>query len=247
MLSYKRPKAIFLIGPSGSGKSTFLQNYLSKPNYKIINSDIIYEGLLKSNNIPLQQIYYTPEQLSSAAKLQSQAVKLNNTMFSQYSQSKQDLIIDSTGASSKPLIEKYNILKANNYNILFLIVLTDPITSLHRNNLRPRKLNPNIILRNWRDVTKNIPEYKKIFPINSYIINNSPGVYQEINQYNLQPYLLNVPLGKTKTIKEQEKSSKEKMQVLEDINTNIKYINSIGESYFTKFDSLKIVLDIFNN
>ena len=218
-----KPKAIFLAGPAGSGKSTITKQLLPN-NYTGINVDDTYEELLKASGIGLKQKDFTPDQLSQAAKLMGQAQKATKEKYAQSLSEKHNLIIDGTGAASKPLLKKKQELEDLGYKTLMLMIYVSPLTSLERNQNRDRSLMPSIVLRTWRDVNKNIDLYKQEFGDNFILLNNnSEGSNQDFSLELLKPYLqASTASGKPKTPEEIAKSANEKEQINRDIESMVK-------------------------
>jgi predicted kinase len=225
------PKAIFLAGPAGSGKS-YISSQLLPNTFEVINSDDTYEELLKASGIGLKQKDFTPDQLSQAAKLQSQARKVTQDKLSQSIENKNNIVIDGTGAASGPVLKKKQQLEDLGYETLMLMIYVSPLTSLERNQKRDRSLMPGIILRTWRDVNKNIETYKQTFGSNFILINNNPkDANQEFNTNLLKPYIQSSSaLGKPKSPEEQAKSDADKAQLNKDIESMVNQL--------PKFDTL---------
>lgn len=218
-----KPKAIFLAGPAGSGKSTMTKQLLPS-SYQVINSDDTYEELLKASGIGLKQKDFTPDQLSQAAKLQAQARKVTQDKLAQSIESKNNIIIDGTGASSKPILTKKQQLEDLGYETLMLMIYVSPLTSLERNQNRDRSLMPGIVLRTWRDVNKNISTYKQAFGNNFILLNNDPeNANKEFSSELIEPFLqASTAVGKPKTPEEMAKSKAEKEQLNKDIESMVK-------------------------
>ncbi len=100
-----KPKAIFLAGPAGSGK-TFTSAQLIPKTLTVINVDDTYEELLKAAGLGMKIADFDQDQLSQAAKLMGQAQKATKEKYAQLSAAKQNIVIDGTGAASKPLLKK---------------------------------------------------------------------------------------------------------------------------------------------
>ena len=213
-----KPKAIFLAGPAGSGKSTITKQLLPN-NYTGINVDDTYEELLKASGIGLKQKDFNADQLSQAAKLMGQAQKATREKYAQSLSEKHNLIIDGTGAASKPLLKKKQELEDLGYETLMLMIYVSPLTSLERNQNRDRSLMPSIVLRTWRDVNKNIDLYKQEFGDNFILLNNdSEGSNQDFSSELLKPYLqASTAKGKPKSPEEMAKSKAEKDAINKDI------------------------------
>ena len=167
------PKAIFLAGPAGSGKS-YISSQLIPNTFTVINSDDTYEELLKASGIGLKQKDFTPDQLSQAAKLQAQARKVTQSKYEKLIANKDHVILDGTGGALAPLTKKKQQLEDLGYKTLMLMIYVSPLVSLERNQQRDRSLMPGIVLRNWRDVNKNIELYKQAFGNNFILLNNNP-------------------------------------------------------------------------
>jgi len=236
-----KPHAIFLAGPAGSGKS-YISKQLIPPSLTVINSDDTYEEMLKASGIGLKQKNFTPDQLSQAAKMQSQARKVTQDKLSQTIQNMQDLVIDGTGASTNPVLKKKQELEALGYTTLMLMIYVSPLTSLQRNSERERSLMPGIVLRTWRDVNRNIDTYAREFGDNFILINNDPkDANKSFSSALLKPYLLDqIATGKPKTPEEQAKSDANKAQLNRDIEQMVKTLPK-----FDILDSAKQKINTF--
>jgi predicted kinase len=216
------PKAIFLAGPAGSGKS-YMSSKLIPNTFTVINSDDTYEELLKASGIGLKQKDFTPDQLSQAAKLQAQARKVTQDKLAQSIESKNNIVIDGTGAASGPVLKKKQQLEDLGYETLMLMIYVSPLISLKRNQERDRSLMPGIVLRTWRDVNKNIEIYKQAFGNNFILLNNNPkDAKQEFNTDLLEPFIQSsTAIGKPKSPEDQAKSDADKAQLNKDIESMV--------------------------
>ena len=220
-----KPKAIFLAGPAGSGKSYITKQILPSA-FTTINVDDTYEELLKASGLGLKQKDFTSDQLSQAAKLMGQAQKATKEKLAQSSTEGKNLIIDGTGAASKPLLKKKEELEALGYECMMVMIYVSPVTSLQRNAGRDRSLMPSIVLRTWRDVNQNINVYKQEFGDNFILINNDPkdatkGFSPELIKSFFQDAKAK---GKPKTPEEQAKSKAEREKLNADIEALVKEI-----------------------
>jgi predicted kinase len=235
------PKAIFLAGPAGSGKS-YISSKLIPNTFTVINSDDTYEELLKASGIGLKQKDFTPDQLSQAAKLQAQARKVTQDKLAQSIESKNNIVIDGTGAASGPVLKKKQQLEDLGYETLMLMIYVSPLTSLERNQERDRSLMPGIVLRTWRDVNKNIEIYKQAFGNNFILLNNNPkDAKQEFNITLLEPFIqASTAIGKPKSPEDQAKSDADKAQLNKDIES---MVNQLPE--FDTIDTAKNKINEF--
>lgn len=228
------PKAIFLAGAAGSGKS-YMTQQLIPSNLTIINSDDTYEEMLKASGIGLKQKDFTPDQLSQAAKMQSQARKLTQDKLTQAMANAQDIVIDGTGAASNPILKKKKELEDLGYSTFMLMIYVSPLVSLERNSKRNRSLMPGIVLRTWRDVYSNIDTYKNEFKNNFILINNNPkDTNPSFSPELAKPYMLDQKAtGKPKTPEEQAKSKSEKDKLnhnIEQMVTNLPQFDSLSSA-----------------
>jgi predicted kinase len=216
------PKAIFLAGPAGSGKS-YISSKLIPNTFTVINSDDTYEELLKANGIGLKQKDFTPDQLSQASKLQAQARKVTQDKLAQSIESKNNIVIDGTGGALAPLTKKKQQLEDLGYETLMLMIYVSPLVSLERNQQRDRSLMPGIVLRNWKDVNKNIEMYRQAFGNNFILLNNNPkDTKQEFNADLLEPFIqASTAIGKPKSPEDQAKSDADKAQLNKDIESMV--------------------------
>jgi predicted kinase len=235
-----KPHAIFLAGPAGSGKS-YMSKQLIPPSLSVINSDDTYEEMLKASGIGLKQKDFTPDQLSTASKLQAQARKATQDKLAQSISNLQDIIIDGTGAAPNPVLKKKQELESLGYTTLMLMIYVSPLTSLQRNSERERSLMPGIVLRTWRDVNRNINTYAREFGDNFILINNDPSdANKSFSVALLEPYLLaQTATGKPKTPEEQAKSDADKAQLNRDIEQMVKTL--------PKFDTLSTAKQKINS
>ena len=225
------PKAIFLAGPAGSGKS-YISKQLIPPSFNVINIDDSYEELLKASGMGMSQKDFGPEELSQAAKLMGQAQKITKEKYAELTKDLKDVVVDGTGGASKPLLKKKAELEALGYDTLMLALYVSPITSLERNLQRDRNLLPSIVVRTWRDYTKNIEEYKSAFGDDFILINNDPkDAEKDYNPEEIKKRFFDTTksVGKPKTPEEIAKSAREKEQ----LNQDIKDLLSVDRSFDT--------------
>lgn len=222
-----KPKAIFLAGPAGSGKSYTLKQLLPVEKYQVINVDDTYEELLKSSGLGTNLKDFGPEELSQAAKLMGSAQKATKEKYAKALEGLNNVIIDGTGAASKPLLKKKAELEALGYETMMLMLYVSPMTSLKRNAERERSLLPQIVLRTWRDTNKNIDLYRQEFGDRFILINNNPEDADTSFDPNTVKKLYFDTAGfkgKPKTPEEKAKSQADSEQLNQDIISLVKSI-----------------------
>jgi len=234
-----KPKAIFMAGPAGSGKTTIL-NQLGLKGFKIINVDDVYEELLKTELGKEDFASMSPEELSTAAKLMGKARVVTREKETQALSNLENIIIDGTGAASRPLLKKKEDLEAMGYDTFMILLYVSPMTSLKRNAQRGRSLPTSAVLKSWEGVVKNIDVYKQVFGNNIIIINNDPPGYEVDTSFDPERIikLFPQPKGKPKTPEEEAKSKADK----EKTNQEIKSLLNIER----EFDTLDVAKNKVN-
>jgi predicted kinase len=213
-----KPKAIFMAGPAGSGK-TFVSAQLIPKNLTVINVDDTYEELLKAAGLGMKIADFNQDQLSQAGKLMGQAQKATKEKFAQLSAEKKDIIIDGTGAASKPLLKKKAELEELGYDTMMVMIWVSPYTSLERNASRDRALSPSIIVKTWVGVNGNIDTYKQAFGDKFVLINNDPEGKLEYDPAVARERFFKTVKGSGKVYTPDEKAKRDK-EIL-DLNTAI--------------------------
>jgi dephospho-CoA kinase len=235
------PKAIFMAGPAGAGK-TFTLNKLGIKGFTMINVDEDYEELLKKELGKEDFASMSPEELSTAAKLMGKARVTTKEKETQAIGTLQNIVIDGTGAASKPLLKKKQELEARGYKTFMIMIYVSPMTSLKRNAERGRSLPTIAVLKSWQGLVSNIDLYRQEFGNNIVIVNNDPeDVDKSFDPEQIQQ-LFPMPQGKPKTPEEIAKSKADK----EKTNQEIKVLLDI-EQEFDTFDVAKQKVNQFIN
>jgi dephospho-CoA kinase len=235
------PKAIFMAGPAGAGK-TFTLNKLGIKGFTMINVDEDYEELLKKELGKEDFASMSPEELSTAAKLMGKARVTTKEKETQAIGALQNIVIDGTGAASKPLLKKKQELEARGYKTFMIMIYVSPMTSLKRNAERGRSLPTIAVLKSWQGLVSNIDLYRQEFGNNIVIVNNDPeDVDKSFDPEQIQQ-LFPMPQGKPKTPEEIAKSKADK----EKTNQEIKVLLDI-EQEFDTFDVAKQKVNQFIN
>jgi predicted kinase len=219
-----KPKAIFLAGPAGAGKSYTIKQLIQPDQFSVVNVDDTYEELLKASGMGMSQKDFNPEELSQAAKLMAQAQKVTKEKYATLLSQRKNVVIDGTGAAINPVLKKKQELEDLGYETFMIMIWVSPITSLERNVSRGgaggRSLLPQIVLRTWRDVNKNIDEYRNIFNDKFILINNNPEEDKpEFNPEEVKKRFFDTAKakGKEKTPEEKAKSAEQSAQLNQDI------------------------------
>ena len=236
-----KPKAIFMAGPAGSGK-TFVSAQIIPKNLTVINVDDTYEELLKAAGLGMKIADFDQDQLSQAGKLMGQAQKATKEKFAQLSGAKQNIIIDGTGAASKPLLKKKQELEDLGYDTMMVMIWVSPYTSLERNASRDRALAPAIVVKTWAGVNANIDNYKQAFGDKFVLINNDPTGKAEYDPAVARERFFKTVKGSGKVYTPDEKAKRDKE--IADLNANLQQlIQSTPE--FTSMADAKSKINTF--
>ena len=235
------PKAIFMAGPAGAGK-TFTLNKLGIKGFTMINVDEDYEELLKKELGKEDFASMSPEELSTAAKLMGKARATTRDKETQAVGALQNIVIDGTGAASKPLLKKKQELEVRGYETFMIMIYVSPMTSLKRNAERGRSLPTIAVLKSWQGLVSNIDIYKQEFGNNIVMVNNDPeDVDKSFDAEQIQQ-LFPMPKGKPKTPEELAKSKSDKEKTNQEIESLLQI-----EREFDTFDEAKQKVNQFIN
>jgi dephospho-CoA kinase len=235
------PKAIFMAGPAGAGK-TFILNKLGIKGFTIINVDEDFEVFLKQELGKEDFASMSPEELSVAAKLMGKARTTTREKETQAVTSLQNIVIDGTGAASKPILKKKQELESLGYETFMILIYVSPMTSLKRNAERGRSLPTTAVLKSWQGLVSNIDLYKQEFGDNIVLINNDPEDVDKSFDPETIKQLFPMPKGKPKTPEELAKSKADK----EKTDKAIESLLNI-EREFDTFDEAKQKVTNFIN
>jgi len=167
-------KAIFLAGGPGSGKSYVVRKTTGGLGMKIVNSDDIYEKMLKDAGLSA-----TPEDIFSdkGQEIRGRAKQTTKRMQGNYLEGRLGLIIDGTGKDYDKIAKQVAGLKAIGYECSMIFVNTSLDTAQERNRMRSRTLPEDEVAKMWNAVQQNIGKFQRLFGSANMIIvdNNDAG------------------------------------------------------------------------
>ena len=164
-----------------------------------------------------------------------QAQKATKEKFAQLSAAKNNIVIDGTGAASKPLLKKKSELEALGYDTMMLMIWVSPYTSLERNASRDRALPPSIVLKTWAGVNNNIDTYKDAFGDKFILVNNDPKGKAEYDPETAKRLFFQTVKGSGKVYTADERAKKEQENQI--LNDTIEYLVSITPEFTTIEDA----------
>ena len=167
-------KAIFLAGGPGSGKSYVVRRTTGGLGMKIVNSDDIYEKMLKDAGLSA-----TPEDIFSdkGQEIRGKAKATTKRMQSNFLEGRLGLIIDGTGKDYDKISKQVAGLKGIGNECYMIFVNTSLDTAQARNKARSRTLPEKEVENMWKAVQQNIGKFQRLFGNANMIIvdNNDAG------------------------------------------------------------------------
>ena len=167
-------KAIFLAGGPGSGKSYVVRRTTGGLGMKIVNSDDIYEKMLKDAGLEP-----TPEDIFSDKGQQIRVKAKRTTKVKQggFLNGRLGIIIDGTGKDYDKIAKQVQGLKNLGYECSMVFVNTSLDTAQERNQMRKRTLPEKQVAQMWNEVQRNIGKFQSLFGSRNFIIvdNNDAG------------------------------------------------------------------------
>lgn len=169
------PRAVFMVGGPGAGKTNVGKGMkLGRRGFKVINQDIALEPLKAEAGLPANEQQYTKEQRSQRAKLGAQARKLAEEKMAKYTELKESMVVDGTGASYNATMKKVNALREAGYEVSIVFANTSKAEAIARNKAREERALPDhIVERTWEAVQESSKLYKQEFGDNFYEINTN--------------------------------------------------------------------------
>ena len=167
-------KVIFLAGGPGSGKSYVVKRTMGGMGLKLVNSDDVYEKMLKDAGLET-----TPEDIYSdqGQEIRVRAKATTKTMQGNYIQGRLGHIVDGTGKDYGKSQKQVGYLKGLGYECYMVFVNTSLDTALAQNAKRKRTLPENEVSKMWKEVQDNIGKFQSLFGGSNFIVvdNNMAG------------------------------------------------------------------------
>ena len=167
-------KVIFLAGGPGSGKSYVVKRTMGGMGLKLVNSDDVYEKMLKDAGLDT-----TPEDIFSdqGQEIRGRAKATTKTMQGNYIQGRLGHIVDGTGKDFGKIQKQVGYLKGLGYECYMVFVNTSLDTALAQNAKRKRTLPEDEVSKMWKEVQDNIGKFQSLFGGSNFIVvdNNMAG------------------------------------------------------------------------
>jgi predicted kinase/nicotinic acid mononucleotide adenylyltransferase len=164
-------KAVFLAGGPGSGKSFIVnKTALQSLGFKIVNSDDIFEKLLKNAGMAS-----TPDNIFSnrGQEIRDTSKLLSSKKMNIYLNGRLGLVIDGTGKNYEKIAHQKQQLETLGYDTFMIFVNTNIETAIQRNKKRERILPDSVVHRMWNEVQDNMGKFQHLFKNQFLIVDNS--------------------------------------------------------------------------
>ena len=166
-------KAFFLAGGPGSGKSYVVARTTKMFGMRVVNSDDVYEKLVKSAGMNMDMRNYTKAQEKRRDELRDIAKRVTKAREKNYVEGRLGLIIDGTGKNYDKIQKQMRELQQLGYESHMIFVNTSLDVALQRNEERPRKLPESLVVKSWNEVQKNIGKFQNLFRQTFIIVDNN--------------------------------------------------------------------------
>ena len=166
-------KAFFLAGGPGSGKSYVVTRTTKMFGMRVVNSDDVFEKLVKAAGMNMDMRNYTAAQEKRRDELRDIAKRVTRAREKNYVEGRLGLIIDGTGKNYDKIEKQMRELQQLGYDSHMIFVNTSLDVALERNLKRPRKLPEPIVVKSWNNVQKNIGKFQNLFRDRFIIVDNN--------------------------------------------------------------------------
>ena len=185
-------KAFFLAGGPGSGKSYVVARTTKMFGMRVVNSDDVFEKLVKSTGMNMDMRNYTKAQEKRRDELRDIAKRVTKAREKNYVDGRLGLIIDGTGKNYDKIEKQMRELQQLGYESHMIFVNTSLDVALQRNEERPRKLPESLVVKSWNEVQKNIGKFQNLFRQTFIIVdNNDPNEPPHIEVFKRVKILAN--------------------------------------------------------
>ena len=166
-------KAFFLAGGPGSGKSYVVKRTTKMFGMRVVNSDDVFEKLVKTAGMNMDMRNYTKAQEKRRDELRDVAKRVTKAREKNYVEGRLCLIIDGTGKNYDKIEKQMRELQQLGYDTHMIFVNTSLDVALQRNEERPRKLPESLVVKSWNEVQKNIGKFQNLFRQTFIIVDNN--------------------------------------------------------------------------
>ena len=167
-------KAVFLMGGPGSGKSAVVDKLALKAlGLKLVNTDKAFENGLKKAGLSLD---LRGADFDKVDPIRAKAKKITGKNMDAYIRGRLGMIFDTTAANKSKIVSYKKLLDKLGYEYKMVFVRTSLENAQKRNDMRARKLPPEIVKGDWEKAMKSAKEYKSLFKKDFIEITNDDTV-----------------------------------------------------------------------
>ena len=167
-------KAVFLMGGPGSGKSAVVDKLALKAlGLKLVNTDKAFENGLKKAGLSLD---LRGADFDKVDPIRAKAKKITGKNMDAYIRGRLGMIFDTTAANKSKIVSYKKLLDKLGYEYKMVFVRTSLENAQKRNDMRARKLPPEIVQGDWDKAMKSAKEYKSLFKRDFIEITNDDTV-----------------------------------------------------------------------
>ena len=173
-------KAFFLAGGPGSGKSYVVTRTTKMFGMRIVNSDDVFEKLIKKAGMNMDMRNYSGKDLERRDEIRARAKQVTKAKMGDiktgeggYIGGRLGLIIDGTGKDYDKIEGQMRGLQKLGYDNYMIFVNTSLDVALTRNEARPRKLPEPLVVKSWNQVQQNIGKFSNLFKGRFIIVDNN--------------------------------------------------------------------------
>tara|TARA_B100000902_G_scaffold352378_1_gene363034 strand:- start:320 stop:1600 length:1281 start_codon:yes stop_codon:yes gene_type:complete len=154
-------KAVFLMGGPGSGKSAVVNKLgLNALGLKLVNTDKAFENGLKKAGLSLD---LRGADFDKVDPIRAKAKKITGKNMDAYIRGRLGMIFDTTAANKSKIVSYKKLLDKLGYEYKMIFVRTSLENAQKRNDMRARKLPPEIVKGDWDKAMKSANDFKKLF------------------------------------------------------------------------------------
>jgi cytidylate kinase len=171
-------KAVFLAGGPGSGKSYITRETTTGLGLKVVNSDSLYEHLVKKAGKSLDMEKMSEEEWAEVQRIRNAAKSKTNLKMDLHVNGRLGVVVDGTGRDFTKIKRQKELFDSIGYDTYMIFVNTTLDVALERNAKRERKVPVELVTQYWNDVQQNMGKFQSLFGANNFIIYDN-SVYTE--------------------------------------------------------------------
>lgn len=157
-------KAIFVIGPPASGKSTFVKKAIDNLNFKLMDSDTIFERNMSKHNISLKIDSLSAKDKEKKNEILDDAYYLNHKKVNMLIKNRKPVIIVRTGRLADSILRTKALMDKYNYDYFLVLINVDENEAQKRNKERYRTVDQGFFKQSHVGFIRNKEILKKNFP-----------------------------------------------------------------------------------